>query len=40
MSVAKDVDKVAFSVYEGGDYNVYVVDSAEALVGKLVLAKR
>jgi Tol biopolymer transport system component len=40
LSVAKDVDKIAFSVYEGGDYNVYVVDSAEVLRGTPVSAKR
>jgi Tol biopolymer transport system component len=36
LSVAKDVDKMAFSVYEDGDYNVYVADSPEVLRGTLV----
>ena len=36
LSVAKDVDKIAFSVYERGDYNVYVADSPEVLRGTLV----
>ena len=36
LSSAKDVDKIAFSVYERGDYNVYVVDSLEVLAGKPV----
>ena len=40
LSVAKDVDKIAFSVYEDGDYNVYVVDSAEVLRGTPVSVKR
>ena len=31
-----DVDKIAFSVYERGDYNVYVVDSPEVLRGTLL----
>ncbi len=39
LSVAKDVDKIAFSVYEGGDYNMYVVDSAEVLLGTVVREK-
>ena len=39
LSVAKDVDKIAFSVYEDGDYNVYVADSPEVLRGTRVSVK-
>ncbi len=39
LSAAKDVDKIAFSVYERGDYNVYVVDDPEVLAGKPVSAE-
>jgi Tol biopolymer transport system component len=39
LSSAKDVDKIAFSVYERGDYNVYVVDEPEVLAGKRVSAE-
>ena len=36
LTSAKDTDKIAFSVYEKGDYNVYVVDDAGALAGEPV----
>lgn len=36
LSSAKDVDKIAFSVYEKGDYNIYVVDDPKVLGGKVV----
>ena len=40
LSSAKDVDKIAFSVYEKGDYNMYVVDEAEVLAGSPVDVRR
>ncbi len=36
LSSAKDVAKIAFSVYQDGDYNIYVVDSPEVLAGQPV----
>ena len=36
LSSAKDVEKIAYSVYERGDYNIYVVDRAEVLTGTAV----
>ena len=36
LSVAKDVEKVAFSVYERGDYNIYVVEDPAVLRGERV----
>ena len=38
LTSAKDTDKIAFSVYEGGDYNVYTVDEKSVLEGEPVPA--
>ena len=38
LSSARGVDKIAFSVYEGGDYNVYTVDEKSVLEGEPVPA--
>jgi Tol biopolymer transport system component len=36
LSAARTVDKIAFNVYERGDYNVYTIDSPELLIGTLL----
>ena len=40
LTSAKDTDKIAFSVYEKGDYNVYVVDEAGVLAGEPVASSQ
>ena len=36
LSSARDVAKIAFSIYQNGDYNIYVVDAPDMLAGQAV----
>lgn len=39
LSSAKNVAKIAFSIYQNGDYNIYIVDSPEILAGQPVQSR-